>query len=116
MRDRFHHPDDALGKDDHDEYDETTEHELGQIGFAHQPDVERLVDDGADDRAGNRLDAAQEHHYQPIDRERNAEAIGKDAALEIRKQRARDTGNGARNHKGGPLDTLAVDSDRLAAQ
>ena len=110
------HADDALGKRDHDQDDDAAQHQLGPVGLAHQPDAERLVDDGADHRAGNRLDAAEQHHDQRIDRQRNAEAVGKHAALEVGEQRAGDARHGAGDHEGGPLHALAVDPDRLAAQ
>ena len=114
--DRLQHADDALGEGDHDQHDEAAQHQLGQIGLADQPDVERLVDDRADDRAGNRLDAAEQHHDQRIDRQRDAEAVRENAALEIGEQRAGKAGDGARDHEGGPLHALAVDADGFAAQ
>ena len=77
---------------------------------------ERLVDDGADHRTRDGLDAAEQHHDQRIDRQRDAEAIGKHAALEISEQRTRDAGDGAGNDEGGPLDALGVDADGFAAQ
>ena len=77
---------------------------------------ERLVDDGADHRARHRLDAAEQHHDQRIDRQRDAEAVGKHAALEVSEQRAGDAGDGAGDDERGPLDALGVDADGLAAQ
>ena len=108
--------DDALREGDDDQHDEAAEHELRQVGLADQPDVERLVDDGADDRARDRLDAAEQHHHQRIDRERDAEIVGKDAALEIGEQRAGDARDRAGDDERRPLDALAVDADGFAAQ
>ena len=116
MADRFHHADDAFRESHDDHHDKAAEHELRPLGLAHQPDRERLVDDGADDRARDGLDAAEQHHHQRIHRQRNAEDIRKHAALEIGEQRAANSSEGAGNDESAPLDALAVDADGLAAQ
>ena len=48
-------------------------------------------------------DAAQQHHHEAVDRERNAEIVGKDAALQEREQGAREPGEAARDDEARPI-------------
>ena len=79
------------------------EHELGIIGVADHPDRQRPVDRRADDAARHRVDAAEQHHHEPVDRQRNRDVVRKHAALEKGVERPRQRRESAGDHERHPL-------------
>src|SRR5687767_12498947 len=58
---------------------------------------------GADQRAGDRIQSAEEHHHQGIDRARDCKRLRRDAALRKRIQAAGEPGEATGDRKCAPL-------------
>ena len=63
-----------------------------------------------------RLDAAEQHHHQPVDRAADMHGLGRDRALGEGEQPAGDAADAAGDREGEPVHALDVDADRLGAQ
>ena len=60
--------DDALRERQHQQQDDDAEQRAPIFGLPHHGVLQRGEHRGADDRAGQRLDAAEQHHHQAVDR------------------------------------------------
>jgi hypothetical protein len=56
------------GKQQHQDQDDGAQHRAPVVGVARHGVVQPGEGDGADHRARQRLDAAQQHHHQAVDR------------------------------------------------
>ncbi len=72
--------------------------------------------DGADDRTGQRLDAAEQHHDQAVDGAADADGFRRDRALGKGENAAGNAANRSGDGEGEPMHALDVDADRLRAQ
>src|SRR3989475_550736 len=91
------------------------EDELPVLRVPGDEGVERRVHGGAERGAAERLDAAEEHHHQRLDRHRHAEIVGEDAALEEREHRAGEAAEEPGDDERHPLMSSHVHTDGFGA-
>jgi hypothetical protein len=107
------HAGNAARKGQHERDQDTAQPNLPVVGVPRDHGVEELVGGGADQRAGGRSDAAEQHHDQRLNRHRRLGVHGEDAALEEDEDRSGETGEEARDDEGRPLEGADVDADGL---
>ena len=109
-------PDQALREQQHDQQDHRAHHGAPELGAAGDLVAQPGEDRRAHHRAGQRLDAAQQHHDQPVGRLGDRDRRGRDAALGEGVDGAGQARQRAGQHEGRPLEAAHVDADRLGAQ
>ncbi|MNV24001.1 hypothetical protein D3C71_1150440 [compost metagenome] len=72
--------------------------------------------DGAHYRARQRLDAAEQHHDEAIDRAAHMQRLGRDAAFGEREQRTTQARKQPCDHESRPLHALDVNADRIGPE
>ena len=113
---RLQAADQSLREEQHDQQDDAAHDGAPEFGVAGDGVAQPGVDRRADHRAGQRLDAAQQHHDQPVGRLADRDGRGRDAALGEGVDRAGEARERADQHEGRPLEAAQVDADRLGAQ
>ena len=96
--------------------DRRAEHRAPVLGRARERVLQPGERGGAEQRAGERVEPAQQHHHQRVDRARNRQRLGRDAALRERVQAAGEPGEAPGERERQPLRAPDVDAERLGAQ
>ena len=105
----------AARKDEDQHDQDRAQHELPVLGVARHHRIEDLVDRRADGGAGERLNAAQQHHDERLDRHRHVDVRREHAALAERERGAGESGERRGHDERDPLVEPDVDADRLGA-
>src|SRR5258706_11446413 len=108
-----HEAGDALREHQHQHEDDAAEQRAPVVGVARDCVLQPGERDGADDRAGERLQAAEQHHHEAVDRAADTDRIGRDAALRKRVQRTGQAGERRGDDECRPLQALHIDADRV---
>ena len=108
-------PGDALRKEQHEQQDHATERGPPVFCIARDRIMQPGKRDRANDGARQRLNTAEQHHDQPVDRFAHVQCFGRNAPLGIGIETASESGKCTGNHKSRPLDTPHINADRIGA-
>src|SRR5881628_2612490 len=109
------HAEDPAREDQHEQDQDSAEHELPVLRVLRRDRVEELVDRRAHGRARRRLHAAEQHHHEGLHRHRHRQEVREHAALEEHERAAGETAEEPRDDERQPLVEPDVDPDRLGA-
>src|SRR6476659_10598606 len=107
---------DPLRESEHQNQDDDAKQGAPIFGLAHDRILQRGEYRRAHDRPGERLDAAEQHHDQPVDRTPNMDRFRRNRALGKSEKPAGYAANTSGNGEAKPVHAFPVDADRFRAQ
>ena len=100
----------------HQQQDDGAQQRAPIFGLPHHRVLQGGEHRGADDRPGQRLDAAEQHHHQAVDGAADVDGLRRDRALGEGEQPAGHAADRAGNGEAEPMHALDVDADGFGAQ
>ena len=108
---------DALRESEHQQQDDRAEQRAPVFGLPHHRVLQHGERGRADDRPVQRLDAAEQHHHEAVDRAADVHDVsGEIEPLAKANSAAGDAANAAGEREAEPVHALDVDADRFGAQ
>src|SRR5215213_5195178 len=110
------HADQSAAREHRDEHEQRPEDHLPVLGDAGKPFLGEQERGGADDRAVERSNAAEDHHDEQLARALPGHVGRADELGRVREQESREAAEHAGDHIGDKLETIDVEADAADTQ